>query len=239
MERSIQALTTFLDSQSFVYEILIVEDGSHDLSPETFSKGSKLQLIRFDKNRGKGAALREGFLKSKGDVVMFTDADLPYGTEPILPSIYSIHSQGFHAVIGDRRLALSTYPKKIEPIRKILSTLCSLFVHTFLVGGISDTQCGFKAFRGDLIRALTPLLRVERFAIDIEILYLLLKYQFTIKHLPVHQSTKTPSTVLIFRDSWIAIKDILSLKWRWMTGQYHSNQLLEISKTDQKELLRA
>jgi dolichyl-phosphate beta-glucosyltransferase len=216
-----------------------MEDGSHDLTSDVIPPHPKIKIFRFDTNRGKGAALKEGFLQSKGDVVFFTDADLPYGTDLFLPSIYAIHSQHYAAVIGDRALALSTFPKKIGIVRKTLSTLCSLFVRTLLVGGVSDTQCGFKAFRGDVIRKVAPLLKVERFAIDIEILYLLLKYQFAIKHLPVHQSTKTPSTVKIFQDSWIAFKDILRLKWRWMTGQYQSKELLEISKEEQKEMLRA
>lgn len=238
LQTTVDTLFQFFQKHEFQFEIVVVDDGS--VPQVTITKhAQEVRLIRFEKNRGKGAALREGIVNTSGDIVLFTDADLPYGTEPILPAIDLIANHFAQVVIGNRRLAHSSYQLRLPQLRKLLSSLCSLFVRTLLVGGIPDTQCGFKAFRGEVAREIASLCKVNRFAIDIEMLYLTLKYQLDLKQIPVHLSSNATSTVRLFQDSIRATIDILLLKFRWMFGSYESNRLRAEARKMQEKLLQS
>ncbi len=225
---TVRKLQDFFSTHRVDGEILVVDDGSTDGTSEQLPKAPNVRLFVFGANEGKGAALREGFRRSAGQVVLFTDADLPYGVDPIGPAIYYIKEKGYAAVIGDRTLPSSSYGPKVPPLRWFLSSLCSFFVRTLLVGGMADTQCGFKAFHGDVARELSRLMRVSRFATDIEILYLLLKYGLDIKRIEVQASENISSTVRVLSDSFVAAWDICRVRLSWAASLYASPTLTRI-----------
>ncbi|MFH1017810.1 MAG: glycosyltransferase [Pseudomonadota bacterium] len=219
---TVQKLQEFFKAYAMDGEILVVDDGSMDGTAEAIPKAPNVRLFTFNTNQGKGAALREGFRHAYGQVVLFTDADLPYGVEPIGVALYCIKERGYQAVIGDRSLPSSSYGPTVPALRWILSSVCSLTVRTLLIGGIADTQCGFKAFQGDVARELSRLMKVSRFASDIEILYVLLKYRLDIKRIPVKASVNASSTVHAFADSLVAAWDICRVRAYWSLGRYFS-----------------
>jgi dolichyl-phosphate beta-glucosyltransferase len=174
---------------------------------------------------------------ASGSVRAFTDADLPYGPEPILLALGYIENRRAHAVIGDRTLPGSTYDHA-GPVRSAVSGVASFAFRTLVTGGIYDTQCGFKAFRGDVAEELFRLTTINRFAIDVELIYLLLKYRLDPKRIPVQLRDNSSSTVRVLRDAARASADIARMRRNWATGRYRSEVLKNILRDDiQADLL--
>jgi glycosyltransferase involved in cell wall biosynthesis len=209
------------------WEILIVDDGGDDI-PNSIEVNPKLRILRLPKNCGKGAAVRVGMKAATGDVRIFTDVDLPYGTAPIVAAVRYIRKCGFHVVIGDRTLPGALYTQRLAIGRRVASGVFSSFVGRLVTGGFFDTQCGLKAFRGDVAAALFGVSRIDRFAFDVELVYVCLKHRLDIKRIPVNLVNNTTSTVRLFRDSIRGFVDVLRIKTHQMRGHYQSNRLDEI-----------
>jgi dolichyl-phosphate beta-glucosyltransferase len=107
---------------------------------------------------------------------------------------------------------------------------------TLVTGGIYDTQCGFKAFRGDVAAELFRIARTDGFAIDVELIYLILKYRLDIKRVPVRLRYNAGSSVRVVRDSVRAARDILRMRANWARGAYRSPVLDSILAADSGQL---
>ena len=231
IRQSVDELLAFMDASDIQGEVIVVDDGSTDATAEHVPTDGRVQVIRSRRNRGKGAAVRTGILHAGGSVRVFTDAELPYGCEPIASAIFYICERGFHAVVGDRTLPGSSYQHE-RPLRRAVSEVASFTFRTLVTGGIYDTQCGFKAFRGDVAEELFHLCRVDGFAADVELLYLLLKYRLDIKRIPVRLRYNAGSSVHVIRDSARAALDIGRMRFNWGRGAYRSERLAEILAAD-------
>jgi dolichyl-phosphate beta-glucosyltransferase len=171
--------------------------------------------------------VRAGIAATAGEICGFTDADLPYGVDPLPLAISYIRDRHYHAVIGDRTLPGSTYAST-GLLRTAVSEFASFSFRTLVTGGIYDTQCGFKLFRGDVGREVFRLTRIEGFAIDVEVIALLLKYRLDIKRIPVQLERNAPSTVRVVRDSIRAFRDIATIRWNWSSGRYRTPLLVSL-----------
>lgn len=228
---TVDELLAYFERARLDGEVVVADDGSHDGTAEMVPSGPRVHVVRLSRNRGKGAALRAGMLAATGRVRVFTDADLPYGTAPIGYAHGYISQRRFHAVIGDRTMPGAHYAHS-GALRTAVSWLASLTFRTMVTGGIYDTQCGFKAFRGDVAQELFGMAAVDGFAIDVELIYLMLKYRLEMKRIPVHLERNAPSSVRIVRDSLRASLDILRMRGRWASGYYTSPMLDSIRSTD-------
>lgn len=231
IEESARRMLAFFSASGLDAELIIVDDGSGDGTAHAAHRVQGVRVLRLVRNRGKGAALRAGMLRSRGDACLFTDADLPYGTRPIPLALSWLRSGAYHAVIGDRTLPGSTY-EAVEPSRAVLSELASFTFRTLVTGGFYDTQCGFKAFRGDIAREVFRLATIRGFAIDVEVLYLLLKYRLDIKRIPVRLERNAGSTVHAVRDAARAARDIVRMRLNWSAGRYASPTLEQALRAD-------
>jgi hypothetical protein len=122
--------------------------------------------------------------------------------------------------------------QQVGPVRKVLSDAASFTFRTLVVGGFRDTQCGFKAFRGDVAAELFRISRIDRFAIDVELIYLLLKYDLDIKRIPVTLLRNSDSSVRVIRDSIRSVADISRIRVNWARGRYRSEALARILAED-------
>lgn len=165
---------------------------------------------------------------ASGAVRVFTDIDLPYGTTPILLVESLIRTRGFHVVIGDRTFPQSRYETELPLLRRVASAVFSRITSTLVTGGFFDTQCGLKGFRGDVAASLFGLQRVERFAFDVELLYLALTYGLEIKRIPVQLESNTTSSVRLGRDSLRTFADVARIKLNQMRGRYASVYLRDL-----------
>jgi dolichyl-phosphate beta-glucosyltransferase len=168
---------------------------------------------------------------ARGEIRAFTDADLPYGLDLLPLAMEWIRVRRYHAVLGDRTLPGSAY-ESAGIQRTALSELASFVFRTLVTGGIYDTQCGFKVFRGDVAAELFRVARVDGFAIDVEVIYLLLKYRLDIKRVPVRLADNGPSSVHLLRDSARAARDVLAIRADWAAGRYRSRALAAILRDE-------
>lgn len=230
--RSVDRIRETLESGRLSWEIIVVDDGGGDFEADAFVGDSSVRLLRLPRNVGKGAAVSAGMREAAGRVRIYTDADLPYdpGLMPVMAAY--IMDRGFHLVIGDRTLRGSSYHLKLGLTRRALSGVFSAFVGTIVTGGFFDTQCGLKAIRGDVADVLFRLIRIDRFAFDVELVYLALKYGADIKRVPVQLERNDTSSVRVWRDSTRGAFDVLRIKYNQLTGRYGSPELAAIIAAD-------
>ena len=233
IETNVARATEFFARAAIDGEVIVVDDGSVDGTAEAIHPRSNVRVIRVS-HGGKGAALRVGMAAARGEIRAFTDGDLPYGMEPLPLAMSYIRERRYHAVIGDRTLPGSAY-ENTGLLRAAVSQLASFSFRTLVTGGIYDTQCGFKVFRGDVAKEVFGLSRVRGFAIDVELIYLLLKYRLDLKRIPVRLEQNAPSSVHVLRDSAAAFRDIATIRWNWAAGRYRSPALTQLL---QDELIR-
>lgn len=234
---SVAALQRSLAGSALTWEIIVVDDGGGDFG-EDWRNEDRVRLIQFRTNRGKGAAVREGILRARGDVRIFTDVDLPFGND-FVPVVVRYLRNGFHMVVGDRTLPSSRYRDSTSPSRRIASTLFTGLVGTLVTGGFFDTQCGLKGVRGDIADHLFPMLTIDRFAFDVELIYVALKHRLDIKRIPVTLLNNETSSVRLFRDAPRGATDVARIKLNQVAGRYDSGQLDEIVRLDHEAVKAA
>ena len=181
-------------------EAIFVDDGS---TPPLELSGSKCRVIRLEANRGKGAAVRCGALAAKGDWVLMSDVDM---SAPFSEFAQLARRSDVWMACGSR------HGRKGMPFRRrMLSCLFHLFVWCVGVRGVNDTQCGFKLFRMDVMRAVFEQQRIERFAFDVELIRSVLRAGGTVAEVPVAWSGGRRSSLKIFRDAPSMLWDLLRL----------------------------
>jgi len=228
---TVVAIVEAFEALAITGEVIVVDDGSADGTLAAVPDLPGVRTVALPRNTGKGAALRAGMRVARGEVRGFTDADLPYGTEPLALALHCIRVRGFHAAIGDRTLPGSSYAGS-GAVRTVVSEVASFAFRTLVTGGIYDTQCGFKLFRGDVADALFKVSRVDRFAVDVELIYLLLKHRLDIKRIPVQLQGNASTSVHVFRDSLRAFSDIVRMRANWALGRYRSPALIACLEHD-------
>jgi glycosyltransferase involved in cell wall biosynthesis len=229
----------FLSPQCRSWEIIVVDDGGGDFEGDAFVNEANVRLLKLPRNQGKGAAVRAGMLAATGRVRVFTDIDLPYDLE-LLPTIERLISKGaFHVIIGDRTLSSSTYHSRTTVARRMASAVFSQFVGTVVTGGFFDTQCGIKGIRGDVAELLFPMLRLNRFAFDVELVYVALKNHLDIHRIPVQLRHNETSSVRLLRDASQGVVDVARIKWNQLHGQYESAALDDMIRSEFEAAVRA
>lgn len=205
-------------------EIVVVDDGSGDDTAERALGAGADQVLVLPTNRGKGAAVRAGALASRGRAVAFTDADLAYAPHHLRDALLGVEA-GWDVVIGNRRLAASTVDGG-SVLRRSASRLVNGLASIVLLATPQDTQCGCKAFRGDVARALFARTRIDRFAFDIEVLHLAERAEWSLGQIPVQvRDTGGRSTVRGAGDLVRLLVDLARVRYWSSTGVYESRRV--------------
>src|SRR5581483_1521326 len=147
-----------------------VDDGSTDDTADQARAAGADQVIALPRNRGKGAAVRTGVLAARGRTVAFTDVDLSYAPVQILRLLREAEA-GAGMVVGSRRHPDAEAVVEAGIGRQVASRLFNVLAF-FVIGEYRDTQCGLKAFRDDVARALFSRATIDGFAFDVELFHL-------------------------------------------------------------------
>ena len=204
----------YLDDNYPGYELIIVDDGSSDNTRQTVERAIKnvpqAKIISYKPNKGKGYAIRQGVLTSSGSMVLFMDADLSTPLDQI-PIILK-YLEASDVVIGSRAIGKSV-KKPASLFRRTASVLFDQ-VKYILVGlrEFKDTQCGFKAFNGQVARKLFAQSKIDRFMFDAEILFLAKKEGMSIQEIPVVWADMPDSKVRFFEGVISMFRDLVRIR---------------------------
>ncbi len=176
-----------MQNAPFDYEIIVVDNNSKDATKEIalrFSSIIKNLKVLECRTQGKGAAVKVGMEQSKGKIRLFLDADNSVSVDQFF-KMKHFFEEGYDVVIASRNVQGS----KTEPpqpwYRFLMGILGNIFIRTIILGGIKDTQCGFKAFSERAASKIFPLSDINGWGFDVEILSLAKDMGFKIKEAPV------------------------------------------------------
>ncbi|OGL77222.1 hypothetical protein A3J43_04355 [Candidatus Uhrbacteria bacterium RIFCSPHIGHO2_12_FULL_54_23] len=194
IERSVQETLRFFSSQPLLWELIVVNDGSTDATGKILEvlrqRDARVRVITFPKNRGKGAAVREGFQQSAGDYLLFFDADLstPLAEFPAFWSQRDAHT----VLIASRVSSGAAILRHQRYIKEWAGRASNVLVRAATSLPFRDTQCGFKLFPRSF-RTLLPHTAIDRAAFDIEWLLCARRNGLTIQELPVRWTNRPES----------------------------------------------
>ena len=225
-------ILAYLERQPYRFELIVADDGSADrtaaLVEELAARRPEVRLLRLD-HRGKGFAVRAGALAARGEYILLCDADLATPIEE-WEKLYRKFAEGYTVVIGSRE-GLGARRLGEPWYRHIMGRVFNFIVRGVAVGGIQDTQCGFKALRqpaaGDLFRRVriygedAPIVRGAAVtAYDVELLFLARRRGYRIAEVPVIWRYGVETKVSPLRDSLRNLRDVLTVRWYALRGRY-------------------
>jgi glycosyltransferase involved in cell wall biosynthesis len=217
---TLEQVLAYLDRQELTFEVLAVDDGSSDRTTELVklitARDARLRLLR-EPHRGKGAAVRAGALAASGRAVVFCDADLSNPVEELLRLPRQLETA--EVVIGSRE---GEGARRVgEPgYRHLMGRVFNWFVRTLAVGGIQDTQCGLKCFRGSIARELFSRQTIDGFGFDVEILFLARKRGYRIQEVPITWRHVPRSRVDPVKDTLRMLSDVVRVRINDLLGRY-------------------
>ena len=205
-------------------EIIVVDDGSDDLtSVEARQAGANL-VIKLDKNLGKGAAVRAGMSAASGRFCIFTDADLAYPAKQIL-SVAEELEKGWDIVVGNRRHPESYQIVQASSTREVGSLCFNILTWFVLLGGYRDTQCGLKGFSSLAAEKIFSRSVIDGFGFDVEMFHLGERLHLTLKEIPVVVENGQGTTVKLWRDATRMLRDVFIVRRLSALGGYHLSKV--------------
>jgi len=221
----------FLNKKKYAYEVIIVDDASTDGSIEfvrSFIKDNKNFKLIENLHLGKAGTVTKGVLSAQGQYILFADMDQATPIEEV-DKLLPYFEKGYDIVIGSRNSK-----RKGAPFTRVLMARGMMFLRSFVVGikGISDTQCGFKMFRHDIVNYLFTKLKnlhsnpqkVSGSSVsagfDVELLYLAQKIGYKIKEVDVNWLYVETRRVSPLRDSVNGLGDLIRIKINDIRGRY-------------------
>jgi dolichyl-phosphate beta-glucosyltransferase len=220
---TLEKLLAYVHSQGWDAEVIVVNDGSRDNTADIVrsysAKVAALRLVENPGNRGKGYSVRNGMLNARGQIVLFTDADLSSPIEEA-SKLFQALQAGADIAIGSRWLRAETQTQRQPLHRQLFGRIFNLFLRLTLGLQFADTQCGFKAFKQPAVQAIFPLQKIERWGFDPEILFLARKLKFKVREVPVVWAHRDGTSINPLLDGSRMVIDMLHIRWNDITGKY-------------------
>ena len=224
LPRTLDAVIAYVHRHPERAEIIVVDDGSSDgtaaLVNAYAEKNPELRLVPNGTNRGKGYSVRHGMLEARGEIALFTDADLSTPIEEADKLLAALRNEGCDGAIGSRAVDRSLIQVHQSLIREQAGIFFNRLVRWITGISFSDTQCGFKAFRRGRARILFEQQRIERFGFDPEILFLAKRHGLHVAEIPVRWSHDAGTKVNVAADGIRMFMELLVIRWNAMKGYY-------------------
>jgi len=217
--RDITEASGFLQAHNFTGEIIVVDDGSRDGTAEAAKNAAvpnhiRLNVIRYEKHKGKGYAVRTGIKQSSGDYVMFADSGSCVPYEDTLRGLELLKSDACDIAHGSRKMRGC----HIEKAQSLYRRICSAIFHWFVIHDMkipaefTDTQCGFKMYKGEVARHLYGQAFTDGFTFDIEIIMRAQIEGYRIKEFPIDWTCDPDSRLSPTRSSWQVLSELLRIR---------------------------
>jgi len=220
---SLEKILSYVARQGWSVEIIVVNDGSTDDTAEIARRLAQqnpaLRLIENPGNRGKGYSVRNGMVQARGQVVIFSDADLSSPIEEV-PKLLKALDDGADIAIGSRWLRSELQTERQPLHRQLFGRVFNLLLRITLGLQFKDTQCGFKAFQQKAVRRIFPLQRIERWGFDPEILFLARKFGFKVQEVAVEWAHSGGTRIHPLTDGSRMFWEMLRIRWYDLTGKY-------------------
>ncbi len=218
---TLQAIEAFLNKQAYDSEVLVVENGSRDLTAvvaEAFAADHPRVRVLRETGRGKGLAVRRGMLEAYGDFRFICDADLSMPIDELSKFLPPNHPDadvmiGSREAPGSRRFNEPAY-------RHFQGRVFSTLVKWFAVPGFEDTQCGFKCFRARAAQDIFAVQRFDGMSFDVEALFIALRRGYRVAEVPIDWYYRSESRVDPIREPLRMLRDILIIRRNWANGLY-------------------
>ena len=217
--RDVQGAAAFLVSRGFDGEVIVADDGSSDgtvraAREASVPPGIERSVIPAPRHLGKGAAVRSGILASQGEYVLFADSGMTVPFDNALRGLRLLQDGTCDLAHGSRELSESVILRDRDPDRKAISLLFRRLAIFWLhiPSSLTDTQCGFKLYRGDVARRLYTVCETEGFMFDIEIILRALNEGLRIREFPLEWACDRDSRLGVRRNAGEILKDFMKLR---------------------------
>lgn len=223
LPHTLAVVYNYLKSRFSSFELIVVDDGSYDHTADFVDDFSEqcpeIRLISYVPNKGKGHAVRIGMLAASGDLILFDDAD---GSSPIeeLEKLLDSIKNGADIAIGSRAKPDEGRTVNALAYRKYLGNTFNVIVQGLLLPGFYDTQCGFKLFKKEMAHDIFSVTRLDRFAFDVEVLYIARLRNYKITEIPINWTNVEGSKVNVFTDSPQMLLEVFGVALAAWTGRY-------------------
>ena len=220
---TLRRIIEYLDVKALDGELVIVIDGCTDgtLGEVIMATSGRPQVVVLDNevNRGKGFSVRRGMLAASGRFVLFSDADLSTPIEQVESLIACLEQRGGVA-IASRALPDSNIRVRQSYWRQSMGKIFNWFVRRLALPGIHDSQCGFKCFPREVARQIFARQRLDRFAFDVEILWIARKLGHPVSEIPAVWVNSPQSKVRPLVDSARMLLDLVRIRVNDWRGAY-------------------
>ena len=200
----------YLKKNEIDHELLVVNDGSKDNTKAVIEAIPGITALSYEKNRGKGGAVKYGIENATGDYVLFMDADLSTDISAIKEVVEL--APNYDLIIGSRHAKGSVIKKKQPFMRVFIGRCCRLLVRMLFHTKLKDTQCGFKAMRADVAKKIANKQLVTNFAFDVEYIYIAKLNKLSMYELGITWSDDRGSTVSPIKSSLKFFRDIFFIR---------------------------
>lgn len=220
---SLDRISAYLKLRELDAEILVVDDGSKDATSGVATealRGRRGRVVRLPENRGKGAAVRRGVKEAQGRWVLLSDADLSSPIEEHETLANAVRERDLDVAIGSRALDLSKVEVRQNVVRQSMGKTFNLAIRTLTTLPFRDTQCGFKLMDRRRVLPLFDTMVVDRFAFDVEFLFLCQRFGLRVAEVPVIWRNAPGSKVSLLRDPANMLADVVRVRWRFRRGLY-------------------
>jgi dolichyl-phosphate beta-glucosyltransferase len=230
LPKTLERIHAYLVARNLRAEVLVVDDGSSDhtrkIVEDLTARFPELRLISNGRHRGKGFSERHGMLEARGEIALFSDADLSTPIEEADKLLAALREH-YDGAIGSRAVDRGLIEAHQSRLRELAGIIFNYVTRCVTGVPFVDTQCGFKAFRRERARILFEQQRIQGFGFDPEILFLARRHGLRVIEIPVRWAHDRGTTVNVFTDSVRMLFELLAIRWNDLLGRYRQGNHLQ------------